>query len=213
MQTLHEIGLKNGTDKATFHEFTKYYDRHFDPIRFDQLKILEIGVLNGASIAMWNEFFVSSTIEGADIIDVKLPFDSKLHHLDCENDWMLSSFASEHKSDYDIIIDDGGHTMLQQQLAINYLFDCVKPGGFYVIEDLHTSFMPYLRRCNRENIQVTYDLVKKFMGASVEFSSPCISDQKINEIREQIELCEVWSRVEGDYSNSTTCLIKKVLKG
>ena len=40
--------------------------------------------------------------------------------------------------DFDMIIDDGGHTMEQMQISLNYLWDQVKPGGLYVIEDLHS---------------------------------------------------------------------------
>jgi hypothetical protein len=43
---------------------------------------------------------------------------------------------------FDIIIDDGGHTMNQQKVSIDTLIAAVPPGGFYVIEDLETSYMP-----------------------------------------------------------------------
>ena len=40
----------------------------------------------------------------------------------------------------DILIDDGGHTMLQQIVSFEELFDHVKPDGVYLCEDLHTSY-------------------------------------------------------------------------
>ena len=36
--------------------------------------------------------------------------------------------------------DDGGHTMLQQQLTLAAYWRRVRPGGLFIIEDLHTSF-------------------------------------------------------------------------
>ena len=42
---------------------------------------------------------------------------------------------------FHIIIDDGGHTMTQQKTSFLSLFSLVRPGGFYVIEDLETSYM------------------------------------------------------------------------
>ena len=40
----------------------------------------------------------------------------------------------------DILIDDGGHTMKQQIVSYEELFDHVKHDGVYLIEDLHTSY-------------------------------------------------------------------------
>jgi hypothetical protein len=41
---------------------------------------------------------------------------------------------------YDAIVDDGGHTVEQQQTSLAHLFKLVVPGGWYAIEDLQTSF-------------------------------------------------------------------------
>jgi hypothetical protein len=41
---------------------------------------------------------------------------------------------------FDIIIDDGGHTMAQQKTTIEHLFRKVKDGGIYLVEDTHTSY-------------------------------------------------------------------------
>ena len=42
----------------------------------------------------------------------------------------------------DLIIDDGGHSMNQQQTSLLYLFQHgLNPGGVYIIEDLHTSWI------------------------------------------------------------------------
>jgi hypothetical protein len=42
--------------------------------------------------------------------------------------------------DFDVMIDDGGHTMIQQFTSFKYLFPAVKIGGLYFLEDLHTSY-------------------------------------------------------------------------
>jgi hypothetical protein len=47
----------------------------------------------------------------------------------------------EHGTDFDIIIDDGGHTMNQQITSLTHLWHAVKPGGVYFCEDLQTSYM------------------------------------------------------------------------
>ena len=41
---------------------------------------------------------------------------------------------------FDLIIDDGGHTMLQQQNTLAAYWGRLRSGGLFVVEDLHTSF-------------------------------------------------------------------------
>lgn len=45
---------------------------------------------------------------------------------------------------YDAIVDDGGHSMEQQQTSLAVLFKHVAPGGWYAVEDLQTSYDPKL---------------------------------------------------------------------
>ena len=42
----------------------------------------------------------------------------------------------------DLVIDDGGHTMVQQVNTFDVLYSHVKAGGVYVVEDVHTSYWP-----------------------------------------------------------------------
>jgi hypothetical protein len=42
--------------------------------------------------------------------------------------------------DLDIVLDDGGHTMLQQIVSFENLYMKVKNGGLYIVEDTHTSY-------------------------------------------------------------------------
>lgn len=46
---------------------------------------------------------------------------------------------------FDVIIDDGGHTMAQQITSIECLFPTLNDGGVYLVEDTHTSYWePFL---------------------------------------------------------------------
>lgn len=60
---------------------------------------------------------------------------------DQANATFLVEFMEEYGMDFDIIIDDGGHSMDQQKTSINTLWQAVKPGGIYICEDLQTSYM------------------------------------------------------------------------
>jgi hypothetical protein len=60
-------------------------------------------------------------------------------------DLLTIYFLNEFKlnmQQFDIIIDDGGHTMNQQRISFMTLLSLVRSGGLYVIEDLETSYNP-----------------------------------------------------------------------
>lgn len=40
----------------------------------------------------------------------------------------------------DVVIDDGGHRVEQQIATFEMLFQSVRPGGTYLVEDLHTNY-------------------------------------------------------------------------
>ena len=60
---------------------------------------------------------------------------------DQENIHDLKTMILEFGSNFDFIIDDGGHTMKQQVTSFSYLFPHVKKGGLYFIEDMGTSYL------------------------------------------------------------------------
>ncbi|HVO09284.1 MAG TPA: class I SAM-dependent methyltransferase [Vicinamibacteria bacterium] len=131
-----------GTDKGTRgHHYTEVYDRFFSPIRQDARKVLEIGVLKGASLRMWRDYFPHAMVYGIDIEDTSSVNSDRIrtYVADQANRKQLQAFLDAAGSDFDLILDDGGHTMEQQQVSFGYLFRHVKPGGYYVIEDVHTS--------------------------------------------------------------------------
>ncbi|CAF0873497.1 unnamed protein product [Adineta steineri] len=73
------------------------------------------------------------------------------------------------KGTFDVIVDDGGHTMKQQITSLIYLLPKVQSGGIYVLEDLLTSYMgdfggAYLR--NTTTIQFIKRLFDDIQGSS-----------------------------------------------
>jgi len=52
----------------------------------------------------------------------------------------------------DIFLDDGGHTMTQQRVALEEMLPHVQPEGVYIIEDLSTSWSPKFEGINNADI-------------------------------------------------------------
>ena len=131
-----------GTDKGPCcHNYTEIYERLFFPWRDEPIKIFEIGVAEGGSLKMWQAYFPQARIFAVDI-EPKTQFDNarvKTLIADQANRDQLQEALDVSGGDIDVLIDDGGHTMEQQQVSLGFLFKHVKPGGYYVIEDVHTS--------------------------------------------------------------------------
>lgn len=144
-QTLDSIAQKYGTDKSTlYHNYTPHYERLLQPLRDKNIDLLEIGVRQGWSHQMWCEYFDSGKIFGIDNC-LESEFNSDHSHLIAKNITIFYGDQEDIKilesvGDYmfDIIIDDGGHKMMEHQISLRNLIGKVKPGGFYFIEDLHT---------------------------------------------------------------------------
>ena len=133
---------------ADWHKIESYfevYDRYFGPLLGKPVKMLEIGVDRGGSIAGWKKYFGERKLDYTGI-DIK-PDCSRFAREGVKiviGDQMDVKLLAEvaNAGPYDIIIDDGGHITGQQIVSFEQLFVAVRDGGFYVIEDTHTSFWP-----------------------------------------------------------------------
>ena len=142
LDLLSRIGAQFGTDKVS-HGFCTFYDRHLRTQRKRIAKVLEIGIFGGSSLYMWRDYFPNAVIHGIDVRPAKLDSVERITtYLGDQGDRAaLQGVIESAGTDFDLIIDDGGHTMDQQQTSLGFLFPHVRPGGYYVVEDLHTSFM------------------------------------------------------------------------
>ena len=117
---------------------TPYYEKHFAPLRNKQLKVLEIGVANGHSIASWYYYFPNSIIHAVDIKkSYKFFYKANrifYHSLDCTNNKDVTRFITKNKN-FDIIVEDANY--LQQRTANNIknFYPTLNPGGIYILED------------------------------------------------------------------------------
>ena len=138
LPSLYEIGLRYEADKSTYHLFSVLYDHWFTKLRDQPIDFLEIGIAGGASIRMWQEYFYNhNRIHAADINRTGIIFGGRVETWCVNQEDRLSLRTLP--SGLDIIVDDGGHTMRQQQNCLVTLFKHLKPGGVYILEDLHTS--------------------------------------------------------------------------
>jgi hypothetical protein len=126
-----------------WHHYFEIYHRHFAEFRGRSPVIVEIGVSHGGSLQMWHDYFGP----GARIVGVDV--DPRCRQFEDENTTILigdqadRGFLADLRGrvpHIDILIDDGGHTMLQQIATFEELYPHIQPHGIYLCEDVHTSF-------------------------------------------------------------------------
>lgn len=121
------------------------YQRHFEKFRNTPVVVVEIGVWDGGSLQMWRDYFgTEAKIYGIDIDPRCVAFESAGTRVligDQADRPFLQSVISE-IGPIDIVIDDGGHYTWQQIVSFQELYPAIKPGGVYLVEDLHTNYWP-----------------------------------------------------------------------
>jgi hypothetical protein len=160
-----------GTDKGPCcHNYTELYERLLFERKDDPIKIFEIGIAGGGSLKMWQAYFPKARIFAVDILP-KTEFDTdrvKTLIADQASRDQLQTALDVSGGDIDVLIDDGGHTMEQQQVSLGFLFKHVRPGGYYVIEDVHTS-LPALWKgygVERGERNTTLRMLENFMRST-----------------------------------------------
>lgn len=136
--TLDAIGLKHKTDKSSLtHDYLNRYEKYFSSWRDKEFTLLEIGVAGKASMKTWIEYFTNAKVWGID------------NNPDCKGEGVLIGDATDkefleksllYTGQPDIIIDDGGHVGHETIKTFQLLFDKVKSGGYYIIEDTSVWF-------------------------------------------------------------------------
>lgn len=157
--------VRDSLDQASFNDFDKFifqkehhkickwahyteaYERFFSKYRDKDLSILEIGVYGGGSLQLWKSYFDPGKkrklkIYGIDIVPETKQYEEEniSIFIGSQEDRAFLKEVKEQIGKVDIIIDDGGHTMNQQIISFEELFEILDENGIYLCEDTHTSY-------------------------------------------------------------------------
>lgn len=134
------------------HKWTHYfevYEENFGPFcasgsASNRMRMMEIGIQSGGSMMMWRHAFGSKLeqLVGVDLnpntkawekfgSNVKVEIGSQADPV------FLDSLAAKYRDGIDVILDDGSHVPAHIILTFAKLWPLVRPGGVYMIEDLH----------------------------------------------------------------------------
>jgi len=145
LMNLEALAAKYGTDKLQ-HGYIPFYEKHLPK---NPKRILEIGVKEGRSLAMWHEYFPNADIYGIDLF-AECSHEDVYKNIDhySNGEWELGKvflltgnqcdwqiLEELRKYDFDVIIDDGSHNSRDQLMTFFGLFN----GKHYFIEDLQCN--------------------------------------------------------------------------
>jgi hypothetical protein len=96
------------------------YESLFAPYRLSAKKVLEIGIYNGGSMLLWQRYFPYAEIYGIDIEPSQF-FWTKNERINLS---LCDAYTEESvnalSDDYDIIIDDGPHTLDSMRFFVKH---------------------------------------------------------------------------------------------
>lgn len=146
--TLDRMGYVHGTDKASImtrnddsylaHDYLRYYDFLFQTFRDDAFSLIEFGCQKGKSLRMWEDYFPNAEIYGVDLDEsTKQNEKGRVHVVigDATSQETYDTLKAKTGGAF-IILDDASHAWGDQRRSFELFWDMVRPGGFYVIEDL-----------------------------------------------------------------------------
>jgi hypothetical protein len=147
------------------------------------INFLEIGIDQGSSLKVWRDYFTNAKIYGIDLFihdNMKSRTDITCGIADQSKEEELKELINNWGNpNFDIIIDDGGHSVKQMRVSIETLWKSLKSGGYYIIEDLHTNIKlmqtihPHLNTSNKhiDEQPTIHDKILNIMsGSKNEFS-------------------------------------------
>lgn len=145
---LNEYGAKYKTDKINQHHsfagknYLDIYDSYFSPLKNKNIKMLEIGIREGASLRTFRDYFENGHLLGLDINPETAFTENRISTYigSQSSEELINRIFNEHPS-INIVLDDGSHVNQLTIASFNLIFHRLPPGAFYIIEDLACSYL------------------------------------------------------------------------
>lgn len=187
---------KNKSDKGSgHHNYTIEYDRLFYKIQNTAKNIFEVGIgttdVNlfsnmgpdgrpGASLYGWREYFKNANIFSADIDSRILFHDERIKTFFVDQTKTETIKEMWNNDDlknilFDVIIDDGLHTLEANINFFKHSYNKLSPHGIYVIEDINIQFLrEYMDKLNELQNEIYFRYDVKILGNKLNSIDNCL---------------------------------------
>jgi hypothetical protein len=140
---------QNKSDKELYHRYiSNFYSDKFEKFKNKNISILEIGIQYGNSLKLWEQFFLNSQIYSIDINPYYIhEYNENVNIIIgdayCEK---TINYFKEINIKFDIIIDDGPHTLSSQDYFLENYQQFLKPkNSIIILEDIYDGPFSFLK--------------------------------------------------------------------
>ena len=140
----YDLFIQSEKYSTKWEKYFDVYDSVFEKYRDKKITFVEVGVFNGGSLEIWKKYFhPESRIIGIDLNPECKKFEEKGVEIfigDQSSEIFWENFFKK-VGKVDVLLDDGGHTNLQQIVTIMKSIKNINDDGIIVTEDTHSSYM------------------------------------------------------------------------
>ena len=130
---------KQEDKKIIAHGYAKIYEKYLKKHKDEYLNIIELGSFYGNASAAFYFYFKNAQIYSADINpDMYLYRSKRLKNFftDTSSRTSIEKNILSRNIEFDLIIEDASHMLKDQIISLFILFKNLKPGGFFIIEEI-----------------------------------------------------------------------------
>ena len=168
--SLEEIVDDSRTDKNTVHSYLSLYQQLLISKKETAKNVLEVGICNGGSIKLWNDFFTNANVHGLDIMHINNVWEGIKNNEKIilhtstdayDNHFFITHFLNKNVK-FDFMLDDGPHSLESMKQFIHLYSQIMTNDGILIIEDVQSwAWIDILKNEVPENLKhfiKVYDL-------------------------------------------------------
>lgn len=140
----YDLFIESDKWSTKWEKYFDVYDNIFERFKKKKITFVEVGVLDGGSLEIWKKYFhPDSRIIGIDFNPECKKFEKNGIEIfigDQSDEKFWDDFYSK-IGKVDILLDDGGHTNIQQIITTIKSISNINDDGILMVEDTHASYM------------------------------------------------------------------------
>jgi predicted O-methyltransferase YrrM len=180
----------------------EFYEPHLARVE-DAEMVMEYGVYRGDSIKYLSERFAHARIIGCDIVTPRddWPRSPRIEYvtLDQGDNAALAQLFRSYPKPFDLVIEDGSHKPVHQKNCLLATLPHIRPGGVYVLEDLHTSHPAHPSMGNADRMRTnSYHMLLTFehiLTSGLSLTDDCVHSLALRSLFGPDEIRRVFLRI------------------